>query len=104
MAYTVKEGILIMPTIKEQIKVLTSLQHTLAVWEALAEYLDETFLPQDGKMAPKAIRADGCVVEIVPEDVVDSVFMSIGKTVEGLKRQIDEAENMEMVPAGKKEA
>lgn len=87
-----------MATFKEQMDYMVRLKHQLAVWEVLASYLDENFVSTDGRKQAKAIRVPGCVVEVVPEDTIVSIFQSLGYgPIHQLKTEIDMIESQEVV-------
>jgi hypothetical protein len=86
-----------MPTLKEQIAQLTVSKHRLAVWEALHAYLDGNFVARDGSQAQKALKVPDCMVEVVPEDVIEQILQSIGDgPIKELRATIDAIENREI--------
>lgn len=86
-----------MATLKEQIVELTRLKHRLAVWEMLASYLDENFIPKDGRKAPKSIRVPGTTDQLVPEETIESVLQALGEgPITELAGQIKVIEDQEV--------
>jgi hypothetical protein len=92
-----------MPTLKEQLDLLTSHKHRLAVWEAVFQYLDDSFVAKDGRPPQKAIKAEGCATEIVPEDIVEEIlgYLSEGP-IKDLKAKIATVESQEITPPGRR--
>lgn len=83
-------------TVQEQIKALTEAKHRLAVWEAVFQYLDD-FISKDGRATQKAIRVPDCLVEIVPEDLVDEVLQTIADShIKQFKQQIFDIEQRKL--------
>lgn len=92
-----------MPTLKEQLELLIAHQHRLAVWEAIFQYLDDSFISKDGRPPLKAIKAEGCSVEVVPEDVVEEILGSINEgPIKERKEQIADVEQLEVSEPGRK--
>lgn len=86
-----------MPSLKEQIEELTRLKHRLAVWETLADYLDQNFISKDGRNALKAIRAPGAHSEIVSEEMIESVLQALGEgPIAELNEQVKAIEDGEI--------
>jgi hypothetical protein len=94
-----------MPKLKDQIEGLTKSKHRLAVWEALASYLQEQFTGRDGRPAQKAIKVPECLVEVVPEETIESVLQAIGDgPISELRGEIAAIEDQEVLvisPGGK---
>ena len=87
-----------MATLKEQITLLTSLKHRLAVWEAMHSYLNDNFIGKDGQKATKAIRVPGSSVEVVMEETIEDVLQVLGDgPISELRAQIVEIENQRFV-------
>lgn len=87
-----------MPTLKESIDQLTKRKHRLAVWEAVSAFLDENFLSKDGRNAPRALKVPDCLIELVPEETIESVLQAIGDgPVCDLREEIAGIENQEVV-------
>ena len=87
-----------MPTFKEQQQALIKHQHLLAIWEYVYEHLDDNYISKDGREVEKGLRAPGCLVDLVPEDVIDEVLMSISAgPIEELKKRVDNIQNQELV-------
>lgn len=87
-----------MPTLKESIDQLTRRKHRLAVWEAVSAFLDENFLSKDGRSAPRALKVPDCLIELVPEETIESVLQAIGEgPVADLQQEIMMIENQEVV-------
>lgn len=87
-----------MSTFREQLDKLTSLKHRLAVWEAVYDHLDSTFVKKDGRGASKAIRVPNCIVEVVSEETIEDVLQAIGDgPIAELKEQITEIEEQPVV-------
>jgi hypothetical protein len=63
-----------MSTLKEQLAKRTYLQHRLAVYEAIYRWLDDNFIPRDGRTPAKALRVTDCLDEIVPEKAIEEVL------------------------------
>lgn len=61
-------------TFKDQQKLLTEAQHQLAVWETLYKFLDENFISRNGSTPKKAIMAHDCLIQVVPEDILEEVL------------------------------
>jgi hypothetical protein len=93
-----------MATLKEQVEEITKLKHRLAVWEAIHYLVDEKFISKDGRKA-SAVRVPNCAVEIVPEEMVESVLQAIGDgPIAELQEQINTIENQEVVVIGEAKA
>lgn len=88
-----------MPTLKEQMEELTALKHRLAVWETVHEFLEDNFVSKDeGRPAQKAIRAEDCLIEMVPEETIEDVLQTIGDgPITELRARIAEVEGREVV-------
>lgn len=85
-------------TLKQQLEELTTLKHRLAVWEMLAAHLDDNFLSKDGRAAAKALRVTDCLVERVPEAVVEEIMMGLGEgSIASIKREIERIESQEII-------
>lgn len=85
-------------TFKEQQEILTSSQHQLAVWEALYRFLDENFVAHDGGQPKKAIATHDCLVQIVPEDVIENVLKTLAQDrIIPLQGAINSINNQEVV-------
>lgn len=94
-----------MSTLKEQLEELTKLKHRLAVWEAIHYLVDEKFISKDGKRGVSAIRVPNCVVEVVHEEMVESVLQEIGDgPIAELQAQVDSIENQQVVVIGEAKA
>jgi hypothetical protein len=92
-----------MPTLKEQLEFLISFKHRLAVWEALFQYLDDSFVSKDGRPPQRAIKADGCTVEIVSEDIIEEILGFISNNpIKELKAKIDVVEQLEVMEPGRR--
>lgn len=77
---------------------LVQLKHRLAVWEAMTTFLDDNFLSKDGRSAPKAIKVPDCLIELVPEDTIESVLLAVGEgPIAEIKALIDKIENQEVI-------
>ncbi len=91
-----------MPTFKEQQEMLTTAQHQLAVWEALYKFIDENFIAHDGGNPKKAIAAHDCLVQVVPEDVLEGILQNLAKEkIEPLRGTIQQINNQEVVVMSK---
>ena len=89
-----------MATLKERLSQLTELKHRLAVWEALYGYLDDSFISKAGTLPRKAIKASGCLVEVVPEEIIEEILSHIASgPIDELKAGITEIEDAE-IPEG----
>lgn len=87
-----------MPTFKEQQSMLTEAQHQLAVWEALYKFLDEQFISRNGNTPKKAIMAHDCLIQVVPEDILEEVLKSLAQEkIAPLQQTIDSINNQEVV-------
>ncbi len=85
-------------TLKQQLEELTKTKHRLAVWEALAAHLDDNFLSKDGRAAAKALRVPDCLVELVPEAVIEEIMMELGSgPVATLQKEINRIESQEII-------
>ncbi len=95
-SYTIEEGNLL--TFKEQQKALTESQHKLAVWEFLYKFLDENFIARDGGNPKKAIKAYDCLIEIVPEDIIEDVLQYLAEDkIAPIQQTIKTINDQEMV-------
>ncbi len=91
-------GVELLPTFKEQQELLTSTQHSLAVWEALFRFLDEKFVAHEGGKPQMAISAHDCLVPVVPEDVIEDVLRSLSQEkIIPLKKTLQDINEQEMV-------
>lgn len=92
-----------MPTLKELQAAQVVLQQRVSVWESIADFLDSNFLSKDGQVAPKAIRAPGCIVDRVPEEQIEYVLQTImeGPLAE-IRGELEKLESQELNPSTKK--
>ncbi len=88
-----------MPTLREQNEKLVLLKHRLGVWEAVRDFLDTEFVSKDtGRPAKKAVKVEDCLVEVVPEETVETIIQEIGEgPISDLRAQINTIENQEVV-------
>lgn len=68
-----------MSTFKEQLAYRTEVQHRLAVYEAAYSFLDDTFIPKDGRSTEKGLRVADCMVELVPPNVIEEVLRELAE-------------------------
>lgn len=77
---------------------LTSSQHQLAVWEALYRFLDENFIAHDGGEPKKAIMAHDCLIQVVPEDILEDILNNLSQEkIVPLQKAIKEINEHEVV-------
>ena len=94
----------VLPTLKEQQELLINKQHTLMVWEVLYKFLDSTYIAKDGRTPEQAIRVIDCAKPIVDEDTLEEVLLTIEHDhIHGLRREIEEIENMDVLIVGEKD-
>lgn len=85
-------------TFKEQQKALVHAQHRLAVWEFLYAHLDDNYIKKDGRGVGKALRVPGCMEDMVPEETIDEILVSISaEKILVLQKQVNDIENTELV-------
>jgi hypothetical protein len=83
---------------KDQQEQLTSAQHHKAVWEALYKFLDENFIAHDGGNPKKAIAAHDCLVQVVPEDVIEDVLRAIAQEkIQPIEKTMEKIMSQEVV-------
>ncbi len=89
-----------MPTFKEQQQLLTEYQHKKAVWEALFRFLDDNFVAHDGGEPKKAIMVHDCLIQVVPQDLLEDILNSISKEkILPLQQALDQINNQEITVA-----
>ena len=85
------------PTFKEQLDKITGLQHRLAVWGSIYAYIEENFASKDSGKPKMALKAPGCIVDRVPEDVIDEVLQELAEQhIEVIKEEIALVESQEV--------
>lgn len=82
-----------MATLKELNDQVTALRLQLAVWESVEYHLQENYLSKDQRLAQKAIKVPDCLVELVPEEVINQIVSEIGTVyITSLRNKINELE------------
>lgn len=90
-----------MPTLREMNEALSAKQHALAIWEMIYNTLEENFLDKGDGRKVQAIRALGCIEELVPEDKIDLVLQDIGENkINKLRQEIEELQGLEVTQGG----
>lgn len=91
-----------MPTLREMNESLATKQHDLAIWEMIYNNLEEHFLDKGDGRKVQAIRAIGCIEELVPEERIEAVLQDISEKIGALREEIKKLEGLEVNQGGSK--